>query len=81
MTTFTFRSMTFAASFAALIAASASVGAQPTYKHKAHIVLYTALVDDPAPAVATASHGRSAPTEAVFSRNAQDCNKLLCIGY
>ena len=79
MTTLTFRSMTFAASFAALIAASASAGAQPTYKHKAHTE-YTALVDDPAPAVYTASHGRGGAEE-IFTRNAGDCNKKLCIGY
>ena len=72
--------MTFAASFAALIAASASAGAQ-TYKHNAHIVLYTALVDDPAPAVATASQGRGAVTEQIFTRSAEDCNKMLCLGY
>jgi hypothetical protein len=81
MTTLTFRSITCAASLAALIAASTSAGAQPTYKHKAHIVLYTALVDDPAPAVATVSHGRGAVTEEIFSRNAGDCNKMLCLGY
>ena len=80
MTTLTFRSMTLAASLTALIAASASAGAQPTYKHKAHTE-YTALVDDPAPTVATVSHGRGAPTEEIFSRNAGDCNKMLCIGY
>ena len=83
MTTLAFRSMAFAASLAALIAASASADAQPTYKHKAHAkyTAYTALVDYPAPAVATASHGRGAPTDTIFSRNAGDCNKMLCIGY
>jgi hypothetical protein len=80
MVTFTFRSMAFAASLAALMAASASAGAQPTHKHKAQVE-YAALVDDPAPAVATVSHGRGAPTDEIFSRNAADCNKMLCIGY
>jgi hypothetical protein len=80
MTTFTFRSIAFAASLTALIAASASAGAQPTYKHKAHTD-YIALADDPAPAVATVSHGRGAPTDVIFSRNGGDCNKMLCIGY
>ena len=63
MTTFTFRSMTLAASLTALIAASASAGAQQTYKHhKAHAE-YTALVSEPAPAMATFSHGRGLATE------------------
>ena len=78
MMTFTFRSMAFATSLAALIAASASADAQPTYKHKAHIE-YTALVDDPA--VAAVSHDRGAPTVEIFSRNAGDCNKMVCVGY
>jgi hypothetical protein len=77
MTTFTFRSMAFAA-LTALIAASASADAQPTYKHKAHPE-YTALVGDPA--IATVSHGRGAPTAEIFSRNAGDCNKMVCVGY
>jgi hypothetical protein len=80
MTTLAFRSMAFAASLAALIAASASADAQPTYQHKAH-AKYAALVDYPAPVVATASHGRGVPTEIIFSRNAEDCNKMLCVGY
>jgi hypothetical protein len=80
MTTFTVRSMAFAASLAALIAASVSADAHPTYKHKAH-TKYVALVDDPAPAVATVSHGRGTPTVEIFSRNAGDCNKMVCIGY
>ena len=72
--TLTYRSMTFAACFAALIAASASAGAQPTYKHKTH-TQYTAMVVDPAPAVATVLHGRGAPTETDgLSRNSDDCN-------
>ena len=77
MTTFTFRSLAFAASLAALITASASADSQPTYKH---ITGYTARVDAPAPAAATVSHGRGAPTEEIFSRNAEDCNKKLCFG-
>ena len=74
MMTFTFRSMTFAASFAALIAAPMSAGAEPTYKHKSH-TQYTAMVVDPVQAVGTVSHGRGAPTETDgLSRNAEDCN-------
>ena len=73
-------SMSFAASLAALIAASASADAQPTHKHKAHTE-YSALVNDPAPAVAPLAHGRGASPDEIFSRNAADCNKMLCIGY
>jgi len=44
MTTFTFRSMAFAASLTALIAASASAGTQPTYKHEARMKAARAAV-------------------------------------
>jgi hypothetical protein len=79
MATLKFRSLTFVVSSAALVMASASAGARPTSHHRTIRTEYTALVDPPA--VATVSHGRGAPTEEIFSRNAQDCNKLLCIGY
>jgi hypothetical protein len=42
-------------------------------------IKYIASVD-PSPAMSTASHGRGAPSEDVFSRNAEDCNHSLCIG-
>jgi hypothetical protein len=49
-----------------------------------HTVLieHTAMVVPPVPGY-TASHGRSAPTvveDAVFSRDAGDCNHTLCLG-
>ena len=74
MTVFTLRSMV--ASLAALVAASASAGAQPTYKHKAPVhqfvymsipVTATALV--PAPVASVRTHETDG-----LSRNPDDCN-------
>ena len=57
MKTLKFRSITFVISLAALVAASTSALAQPTYKHKAHLNQFasipltaTALVASPAAA-------------------------------
>jgi len=75
MTTFTFRSMTFVASLATLVVASASAGAQPTYKHKTHMdqfapIPWTATALAPAPAAAAV---RTHETDGL-SRNPDDCN-------
>jgi len=76
MTTLKFRSLTFVVSLAALVVASASAGAQPTYKHKAHVDQFTAirwtataLALAPAPAAAVRIHETDG-----LSRNSDDCN-------
>jgi hypothetical protein len=81
MTILKFRSLTFVISLAALVAASASAGAQPTYKHKAHANQFasvpttaTALVPSPAAAV------RTHQTDGL-SRDADDCVKYGCIDH
>jgi hypothetical protein len=81
MTILKFRSLTFVVSLAALVAASASAGAQPTYKHKAHANQFasvpttaTALVPSPAAAV------RTHQTDGL-SRDADDCVKYGCIDH
>jgi hypothetical protein len=84
MTTVTFRSTAFklVAGWMALGVALASpisaYAENGTTRHTHHRAVY--LMVDP-PAVTTTSHGRGAPTEQIFSRNAADCNKALCIGY
>jgi hypothetical protein len=76
MTTLKFRSLTFVVSLTALVVASASAGAQPTYKHKAHVdqssIPWTATALAPAPAV------RTHETDGL-SRNPDDCVKYGCI--
>ena len=76
MTTFKFRSLTLVASLAALVVASASAGAQPTYKHKAHVhqfvymsIPFTATALVPAPVAAVRTHETDG-----LSRNPDDCN-------
>lgn len=81
MTTLKFRSATFVISLAALVAASTSAGAQPTYKHKTHANQFvsmpltaTAFVPSPAATVRTqAADG--------LSRDADDCVKSGCIDH
>ena len=70
MTTFKYRSLTFVVSLAALVVASASAGAQPAHKHKAHVdqsIPWTATALAPAPAVRT--HEMDG-----LSRDNDDCN-------
>jgi hypothetical protein len=73
MTTLKFRSLTFVISLVALVAASASAGAQPTYKHKAHVkqfasIPWTATALVPSPAAAVRPHETDG-----FSRDDDDC--------
>jgi hypothetical protein len=72
MTTLTFRSMTFVASLAVLVVASASAGAQPTYKLKAHKDQF-APIPWTATALAPAAAVRIHETDGL-SRNPDDCN-------
>ena len=84
MTTLKFRSLTFVISLAALVAASASAGAQPTYKHWAHVnqlnrfasipLTATALV--PSPAAVVRTHEIDG-----LGRDADDCVKYGCIDH
>jgi hypothetical protein len=81
MTILKFRSLTVVISLAALVAASASAGAQPTYKHKGHANQFasvpttaTALVPSPVAAV------RTHQTDGL-SRDADDCVKYGCIDH
>ena len=82
MTTLKFRSLTFVISLAALVAASTSAGAQPTYKHKAHANQFapipltaTARVSSP-PAATVRTHETDG-----LSRDADDCVKYGCIDH
>ena len=74
MKTLKFRSITFVISLAALVAASTSALAQPTYKHKAHLNQFasipltaTALVASPAAATVRTHEADG------LSRDADDC--------
>ena len=74
MTTFAFRSTTFAVSLAALAVASTSADAQPTYKHKAlqaHQILYMSIPSTATALLPTAFHSRQTDG---LSRNSEDCN-------
>jgi hypothetical protein len=62
----------------AALTASVPANAQPVPHHRAVHSQFTAKVDPPA--AATASHGRGAPTVEIFSRNAEDCAKSICVG-
>ena len=61
---------------AALVVASASAGAQPTYKHKAHVQF--ASIPSTATALAPAAGVRTHETDGL-SRNPDDCVKYGCI--
>ena len=81
MTTLKFRSLTFVISLAALVAASASAGAQPTYKHWAHAhqfasISWTATALVPSPAAAVRTHEIDG-----LGRDADDCVKYGCIDH
>ena len=76
MTTFAFRSTTFAVSLAALAVASTSAVAQPTYKHKAHQVHQFLYMPIPSTATALvpAAFVHTQETDGL-SRNSEDCNR------
>jgi hypothetical protein len=81
LTTLKFRSMTFVISLAALVTASASAGAQPTYKHRAHVhpfasISWTATALVPSPAAAARPHESDG-----LSRDADDCVKYGCLDH
>jgi hypothetical protein len=80
MTTLKFRSLTFVISLAALVAASASAGAKPTYKHRAAhqfaSIPWTATALAPSPAAAVRPHESDG-----LSRDAGDCVRYGCIDH
>jgi hypothetical protein len=73
MTTLKFRSLTFVVSLAVLVVASASAGAQPTYKHKAHVDHFTTSWTATALVPAAAAAVRAHETDGL-SRDRDDCN-------
>ena len=79
---FTLRSTTFVLSLAALVAMSASAGAQPSYKHKTQ-VRELSLIPVTATALAPASVAPAAvPSRETdgLSRNDEDC-RFGCIDH
>ncbi len=78
MTTLKYRSLTFVVSLTALVVASASAGARPAHKHKAHVdqssIPWTATALAPMPAPAVRTHETDG-----LSRDANDCVKYGCI--
>ena len=79
MKTLKFRSMTFVISLAALVAASTSAIALPTYKHKAHLNQF-ASIPLTATALVEAATVRTHEADGL-SRDADDCVKYGCIDH
>ena len=81
MTTLKFRSLTFVISLAALVAASASAGAQPTHKHKSHVDYFTAIPRTATALMLPPATAVRLPETDGLSRNADDCARFGCIDH